>query len=190
MQRTNSHPFLHGRWLFQHNGDVGDFRLMRAICNVRWRPSCSPTSAATPAARLCFIWPSPTAGQRPAERHAARGWGCRAPAGPGIMWEMPAFLTLGFTDGRSSTALRYSRHHDSKEPVLQPRIWGPSTNLNGRLTEAISPGRRGTSLGQGAPWDESSRDDWGPGSPEFHPFFLPLDRLARVKGQSPFRPGF
>ena len=26
IQQTNCHPFRHGRWLFVHNGYVGDFR--------------------------------------------------------------------------------------------------------------------------------------------------------------------
>src|SRR5215218_8009619 len=29
IQETNCHPFRHGRWLFVHNGVVGDFRTVR-----------------------------------------------------------------------------------------------------------------------------------------------------------------
>jgi glutamine amidotransferase len=29
VQQTNCHPFRHGRWLFVHNGFVGDFHLLR-----------------------------------------------------------------------------------------------------------------------------------------------------------------
>ncbi len=29
VQRTNCHPFKHGRWLFQHNGSIGDFEKIK-----------------------------------------------------------------------------------------------------------------------------------------------------------------
>jgi predicted glutamine amidotransferase len=29
IQQTNCHPFRHGRWLFVHNGYVGDFQVIR-----------------------------------------------------------------------------------------------------------------------------------------------------------------
>ena len=29
IQQTNCHPFRHGRWLFVHNGYVGDFHVIR-----------------------------------------------------------------------------------------------------------------------------------------------------------------
>ncbi|MDP7028854.1 MAG: class II glutamine amidotransferase [Phycisphaerales bacterium] len=35
VSRTNTHPFLMGDWLFQHNGDVGGFKLMQRAIDAR-----------------------------------------------------------------------------------------------------------------------------------------------------------
>jgi len=35
VSRTNTHPFLMGDWLFQHNGDVGGFRTMQRALEAR-----------------------------------------------------------------------------------------------------------------------------------------------------------
>jgi len=35
VSRTNTHPFLMGNWLFQHNGDVGGFKVMQRSLDAR-----------------------------------------------------------------------------------------------------------------------------------------------------------
>ncbi|MDP7071105.1 MAG: class II glutamine amidotransferase [Phycisphaerales bacterium] len=35
VSRTNTHPFLMGNWLFQHNGDVGGFKTMQRAIDAR-----------------------------------------------------------------------------------------------------------------------------------------------------------
>jgi predicted glutamine amidotransferase len=39
VQQTNCHPFRHGRWLFVHNGYVGDFRAIRRDLMLAIDPS-------------------------------------------------------------------------------------------------------------------------------------------------------
>jgi len=35
VSRTNTHPFLMGDWLFQHNGDIGGYKLMQRAIDAR-----------------------------------------------------------------------------------------------------------------------------------------------------------
>jgi predicted glutamine amidotransferase len=45
IQQTNCHPFRHGRWLFVHNGYVGDFHVIRRDLMWAIDPKlCSNTS--------------------------------------------------------------------------------------------------------------------------------------------------
>ena len=39
VQQTNCHPFRHGRWLFVHNGYIGDFRAIRRDLMLAIEPS-------------------------------------------------------------------------------------------------------------------------------------------------------
>ncbi len=114
VQRTNSHPFLYGRWLFQHNGDVGDFRRLRRDLQCAVAPQLFPHIRGTTSSETLFylaltygLEKNPLAAlQRvvgDVERLRARH-----------QVEMPAFLTLAFTDGRVIYALRYSSYNESK----------------------------------------------------------------------------
>ncbi len=114
VQRTNSHPFLYRRWLFQHNGDVGDFRLMKRDLQCAVAPELFPNIRGTTSSETLFYL-ALTYGlaQDPL---VAMQW-----VGGDVEWfrsryaiQTPAFLTLAFTDGRTIYALRYSSHGASK----------------------------------------------------------------------------
>ncbi len=114
VQRTNSHPFLYRNWLFQHNGDVGDFQRLRRDLQCAVSPSLFPFIRGTTSSETLFYL-ALTYGlerdpldalrsmvrevERLRERHRV---------------DTPAHLTLACTDGKRVIALRYSSHHDSK----------------------------------------------------------------------------
>jgi len=154
VQRTNSHPFLYGRWLFQHNGDVGDFRLMKRDLQCAVAPELFPEIRGTTSSETLFylaltygLEQDPLGAMKRAvadvERLRAR-----------YDVEMPAFLTLAFTDGRTIYALRYSSHYDSKT-LFYSRNLRAIHELNGDY-EAIPEGGH---ILVSEPLDDLS-DDW------------------------------
>jgi len=42
IQRTNCHPFRHGRWLFQHNGEIGGFDKLKRDLQMEVSPALFP----------------------------------------------------------------------------------------------------------------------------------------------------
>ncbi|MDG2054327.1 MAG: class II glutamine amidotransferase [Phycisphaerales bacterium] len=42
IQRTNCHPFKHGRWLFQHNGSIGEFEKIKRDLDFSIDPEFYP----------------------------------------------------------------------------------------------------------------------------------------------------
>ncbi len=114
VQRTNSHPFRYKNWLFQHNGDVGDFWQLRRDLQCAVAPDLFPHIRGTTSSETLFFL-ALTYGleQDPLEamqRVAGQVEKLRAR----YQVDAPAFLTLAFTDGRTIYALRYSSHHESK----------------------------------------------------------------------------
>jgi len=114
VQRTNSHPFLFQNWLFQHNGDVGDFWLMRRDMQCAVAPELFPyIRGATCSETLFYLLLTYGLEKDPLgamQRVAGEVERLRAR----YHVDMPAFLTLSVTNGRVIYALRYSSHHESK----------------------------------------------------------------------------
>jgi predicted glutamine amidotransferase len=56
VQETNCHPFRHGRWLFVHNGFVGEYERLRRDLLLAVDPTCSSASKARPTPSSCSTW--------------------------------------------------------------------------------------------------------------------------------------
>jgi glutamine amidotransferase len=54
VQQTNCHPFRHGRWLFVHNGFVGDFHELRRDLMLAIDPPLFPTIEGTTDTEVIF----------------------------------------------------------------------------------------------------------------------------------------
>ncbi len=156
VQRTNSHPFLYKHWLFQHNGDVGDFWKMKRDLQCAVAPELFPHIRGTTSSETLFylaltydLEQDPlTAIRRVAgdvERLRAKH-----------RIKTPAFLTLAFTDGRTIYALRYSSFRQSKT-LFYSRNLRAIHELNGEY-EAIPEGAH---ILVSEPLDDLS-DDWAP----------------------------
>lgn len=114
VQRTNSHPFRHERWLFQHNGEVSDFELMRRELQLEVAPQLYNFIQGTTDTETCFYLAlslgmdeNPKCGL---ERMTARVE--RAREFYGI--EEPFRLTCAAADGEAIYAVRYSSDRKSK----------------------------------------------------------------------------
>jgi predicted glutamine amidotransferase len=54
VQRNNSHPFKHKNWLFQHNGDVQNFPLIKRDLQLEIAPDLFPQITGTTDSETCF----------------------------------------------------------------------------------------------------------------------------------------
>jgi glutamine amidotransferase len=54
VQRTNCHPFRHGRWLWMHNGEIRDFRRLKRDLVLRVDPSLYPDIEGSTDSELLF----------------------------------------------------------------------------------------------------------------------------------------
>ncbi len=138
VQRTNSHPFLYGKWLFQHNGDVGDFQVMRRDLQCAVSPELFPHIRGGTSSETLFYLALTYGLETDPLRALKRVVGDVERLRARYHVAMPAFLTLTFTDGRTIYALRYSSHHDSKT-LFYSRNLRAIHELNGDY-EAIPEG--------------------------------------------------
>jgi len=114
IQRTNSHPFLHENWLFQHNGEIPEFQKIKRELQFEVAPELFPYILGSTDSETCFYLAltyglaedAPLALQR----MAARVERARSEAG----LEKPFRLTCAATDGQKIYALRYSSDCHSK----------------------------------------------------------------------------
>src|SRR3954468_24325315 len=58
IQESNCHPFRHGRWLFVHNGVVGDFHQLRRDLMLTVDPELFPNVQDRPIPRSSSTWRS------------------------------------------------------------------------------------------------------------------------------------
>ena len=56
VQRTNCHPFRHGRWLWMHNGAVGGFHELKRDLMMAVDPSLYPDIEGRRTRRTCSSW--------------------------------------------------------------------------------------------------------------------------------------
>lgn len=54
VQRTNSHPFSHQRWMFQHNGEIPEFHKIVRDLNMQIDPELYPEIKGTTDSETCF----------------------------------------------------------------------------------------------------------------------------------------
>jgi glutamine amidotransferase len=108
VQETNCHPFRHGKWLFVHNGYVGDYLRLRRDMTLAVRPDLFAEIEGTADSELMFhlaltfgLEENPIGGL---ERMA--GFIERLGADAGVA--EPLQMTIGVTDGDRIYAARYA----------------------------------------------------------------------------------
>jgi len=156
VQRTNSHPFRYKNWLFQHNGDVGDFWLLRRDMQCAVAPELFPHIRGTTSSETLFYLALTYGLERNPLTAMQRVVGLVERLRARHHVAMPAFLTLAFTNGRTIYALRYSSHYESKT-LFYSRNLRAIHELNGDY-EAIPEGAH---ILVSEPLDDLS-EDWQP----------------------------
>ena len=114
VQQTNCHPFRHGRWLFMHNGFIGDFARVKRDLVLAVDPSLYSSMEGS-ADTETFFFLALTFGLEddpPAAVEAAVGLIEEVGRKHGV--EHPIQMTVATTDGRKVWAFRYSSERNSR----------------------------------------------------------------------------
>jgi glutamine amidotransferase len=114
VQRSNCHPFRHGRWLWMHNGAIRGFHLVKRELLMAVDPSLFPDIEGSTDSELLFflaltfgLTDDPFAG-------VARAVGLVEKAGRDHGVDYPMQGTVATTDGESVWAFRYSSETQSR----------------------------------------------------------------------------
>lgn len=128
VSRTNTHPFLHDGWMFQHNGAIGDFARLRRDLVCAIDPELFPFLEGSSDTEVCFFL-ALTYGLRDDPVAGLTGMVERieqARAEHGVAAQFRA--TIAASDGRDVAVLRYASPTD--DYVAPPSLFhsiGPET---------------------------------------------------------------
>jgi predicted glutamine amidotransferase len=114
VQQTNCHPFRYGKWLFMHNGFIGDFHKVKRDLALAVDPSLFALIEGSADTEI-FFYLALTFGLEddpPAAVEAAVGLIEEVGLKHGV--EHPIQMTVATTDGATIWAFRYSSVHDSR----------------------------------------------------------------------------
>jgi predicted glutamine amidotransferase len=114
VQETNCHPFRHGRWLFMHNGFIGDFAKVKRDLVLAVDPSLYPAMEGSADTEVMFHL-ALTYGLEddpPAAMEATVG--LIEEVGARHEVEHPIQMTVATTNGESIWAFRYSSEGKSR----------------------------------------------------------------------------
>jgi predicted glutamine amidotransferase len=114
VQQTNCHPFRHGRWLFMHNGFIGDFHKVKRDLVLAVDPSLYASMEGSADTEVMFhlaltfgLEDDPPAG-------VAAAVGLIEEVGKKHGVEHPIQMTVATTNGESVWAFRYSSERKSR----------------------------------------------------------------------------
>jgi predicted glutamine amidotransferase len=114
VQRSNCHPFRHGRWLWMHNGAIRDFHRVKRELLMAVDPSLFPDIEGSTDSELLFflaltfgLTDEPFGG-------VARAVGLVEKVGRDHGVDYPMQGTVATTDGESVWAFRYSSETQSR----------------------------------------------------------------------------
>ena len=114
VQETNCHPFRYERWLFMHNGSIGDFRQVKRDLVLAVDPSLYPSIEGSSDTEI-FFHLALTFGLEddpPSAVESAVGLIEEVGRKHGV--EHPIQMTVATTNGTSIWAFRYSSQRDSR----------------------------------------------------------------------------
>lgn len=122
VQQTNSHPFAHGNWLFQHNGEISGYRRIYRALRNEVRDDLYPYMEGTTDTENCF--------------YLALGFGLETQPKDALLKmtalveryresagiDKPFRLTCAATDGHTIHAVRYATHGRQKTLYISKEI--------------------------------------------------------------------
>jgi glutamine amidotransferase len=153
ISRSNCHPFRHGRWLFMHNGQIGEFDRLRRDLAFAVDPELFPCIKGATDSELFFhlligagLDSDPAGAMR---RAVATVEEARSRRGV----ETPFTLTASLTDGEAIYAVRYAS--DGNAPSL---FYGSNVPLGELVAEPDQP--RGQAVVILSEPLDAARDSW------------------------------
>ncbi len=122
VQQTNCHPFRHGKWLWMHNGSIGEFHAMRRELMLAIDPSLYLDVEGSTDSET-FFYLALTMGLEqdpPAAVERAVGFIERAGRKRGV--EHPIQMTVATSNGRDMWAFRYSSEGRSRSLFFSSKV--------------------------------------------------------------------
>jgi glutamine amidotransferase len=114
VQQTNCHPFRHGRWLFMHNGFVGDFSRVKRDLMLAVDESLYPEISGQADTELLFYLALTLGLEDDPPDAVARAIGLVEQVGETKGVKYPFQGTIATTDGERMWAFRYSSEGRSR----------------------------------------------------------------------------
>ena len=114
IQRTNSHPFRHGRWLFVHNGLIRGFEKLKRQLVTTLTEELFLSMTGSTDSEVMFLLALHFGLEEDVCEGVARMTGYIEHVGREAGVEDPLQMTLGIADGKMLYAVRYSSERDSR----------------------------------------------------------------------------
>jgi len=183
VQQTNCHPFRHGRWLWMHNGLIGDFHAVKRDLVLAVDPELYPEIEGTTDSETLFHLALTFGLEDDPPVAVQRAMGLVESVGRQHGVQYPFQGTIATTDGECIWAFRYSSEGKSRSlffstDVRTLREMYPENEL---LQGLDDESRLVVSEPLGdlpGAWNEVPESSWGvvqPGQDELHPFTPDLE---------------
>jgi predicted glutamine amidotransferase len=114
VQQTNCHPFRHGRWLWMHNGAIGDFPTVKRDLTLAVEPTLFPEIEGSTDSELFFFLALTFGLEEDPPGAVARAVGLIEATGQRHGIQYPIQMTVATTDGETTWAFRYSSEGRSR----------------------------------------------------------------------------
>ena len=178
VQQTNCHPFRHGRWLWMHNGFLGNFARVKRDLVLEVDPTLYPEIEGSTDTEVFFHLALTYGLEDDPPAAVEQAVGLIEDVGRNHGVEHPVQMTVATTDGERIWAFRYSSEGRSRSLFFSTdtrrlRALHPENSVLAGLSEEtrlIVSEPLGDLAGA---WNEVPESSWGviqPGQDEMHPF--------------------
>ena len=122
VQQTNCHPFRHGRWLWMHNGLIGEFHRVKRELVLAIDPSLFPSIEGSTDSEVFFFLALTLGLEDDPPSAVAQAVGFIEDVGRRAGVKHPIQMTVATTDGKSVWAFRYSSEGKSRSLYYSTRV--------------------------------------------------------------------
>ncbi|MEA3533302.1 class II glutamine amidotransferase [Rhizobium sp. CC-YZS058] len=122
-RRDNCHPFVHGRWSFMHNGQIGNFEALRRPMEAMLDDALYAARTGTTDSELLFLMALQFGLDRDPLAAIAETLGFVTRLAERLGEPLLLRFTAAFSDGRDLYAVRYAS--DAYAPTLYAAPMGP-----------------------------------------------------------------
>ena len=122
VQQTNCHPFRHGRWLWMHNGLIGDFARVKRDLVLAIDPALYPAIEGSTDSEVFFFLALTLGLEDDPPSAVAHAVGHIERVGRSHGVEHPIQMTVATTNGASVWAFRYSSQGRSRTLFYSTRV--------------------------------------------------------------------